>query len=257
MPPERRHASRYGISLEQGAVQLKVGLDVMPAQLVDASATGMAIRIDRHPGVYVGERVWLETQSGWIEACVNNVMNEGNSVRLGLTKLRQQPDLEGLDEAEGLETKPARSRMRRLLLGTALLVTLLFPFLRQLAQGKSVDARSIWHVISIQRSAEPEDWAQQSEQQLLYASISSLGPMALAVPDVAHALQLTATQQQEVYEILERTMRLQKNLAKSQPDNQAALEQLISHAQRQFLSLLTETQRQRFAALSSVSTTNS
>ncbi len=249
-PPE---AMREESPNEQ--VTLRVGLESSPAVLIDRSASRLSICTDKHPGVYVGEAVWVETSTGWVEARITNVVNEARGIRLDLERI-VKPDKQASVDEDAPEPRTDPAWIRRSMLAGGLLAGLVLPFISFGSNPKPPIVDSIQQVVRRFDDTPPLQWASQPDLQKLYEPVSKLGPMSLAVPEVSEALELTSIQQQEVLDILNRTMRLQQSLQKMQPANQHAVEQLIVHAQRQFLKLLTKSQRQRFTALMTKSTSH-
>src|SRR5262249_31178049 len=87
MSSDRRQATRLPTPEDRNEAILQVGDDSFPARLVDQSATGFAVLIASHPGVYEGEGVWLKADGVWTKARVARVTLESGGVRVGLTRV--------------------------------------------------------------------------------------------------------------------------------------------------------------------------
>src|SRR5688500_7685686 len=87
MREDRRKAWRFPVLEEHQMADMRVGDAALRVRLLDQSATGFMISVDKHPGVYAGEVVWLQTAAGWTEVRVVKVRQEVEGTRIGLERL--------------------------------------------------------------------------------------------------------------------------------------------------------------------------
>jgi hypothetical protein len=73
MGAEKRGAFRYPVPAKGQESVLRVGKKQMPVRVLDESAGGFAVLVDRHPGVGTDDVVRLCTESGWHEVRVVHV----------------------------------------------------------------------------------------------------------------------------------------------------------------------------------------
>lgn len=62
-----RRARRYNVPKDRQRCELKAKGSVWPAFLVNESASGCAVLIDRVDGLHIGEKVELHTDQGWLK----------------------------------------------------------------------------------------------------------------------------------------------------------------------------------------------
>jgi hypothetical protein len=252
MREERRRSWRFPVLEEQRAAELRVGDEALTVRLKDQSATGFLIECDRHPGVYAGENVWLQTSSGWTEVKVIKIRHEIDGTHIGLERLGdvnvEAPSSTGVIRGDALAHEaPHNSPWPTIIMIASLLGVMGFlawtAYQRYLAEhsgpGRSAAAISIEHQA-------------QHQHQKLQKSVQEFGVALLMMPQVVERLALSQDQQVELRRIFSQVAASEQQL---QPSGLAAdelakqLAALHQQATEQALDLLTPAQSQAWQAM--------
>jgi hypothetical protein len=105
---EQRKSFRCTTAIPRPGCEIMLGTTVLPARLLDESAGGFAVLVNRPPSVEVNQLAQLHTKGGWYNVCIVHVaevtprLDVGNAVateegpwfRLGIRRLGEavQPD---------------------------------------------------------------------------------------------------------------------------------------------------------------------
>jgi hypothetical protein len=100
---DRRQSQRFTSSEERSEAQLKVGDETIRARVLDESASGFALQVEQHPGVYEGEIVWLMASGCWTKARVARVKPADEGIEIGLSRIVETQEVE----------PPAKKKMTR------------------------------------------------------------------------------------------------------------------------------------------------
>jgi hypothetical protein len=71
--PERRQSFRCAVDDVRQQCALKVGAELLPAKLLEESAEGFGVLIDRPPAIEIGQNAELHTDGGWFSVRVMRV----------------------------------------------------------------------------------------------------------------------------------------------------------------------------------------
>jgi hypothetical protein len=258
MREDRRKARRFPVQENQQQATLRVGDVAIPARLVDQSATGFAIRLEEHPGVFPGEVVWLQTVAGWTEVRVVKTRHDVEGTHIGLERiadLASGPQEKGRILPEQLAQENPHHNpwpLLALVLGMVALLGFLgwtavqhhmadefTGILPQDAQA-APDPRP-----AAVRAIEHEATRRASE---LHKSIQEFGAAMLTLPEVVSHLNLTPEQQQQVAQIVQTAGQQeyqlrQAALAQGDRELDAKVQQLRQRASDAAMQVLEESQR--------------
>lgn len=258
MREDRRKARRFPVLDSQQQATLRVGDVAIAARLVDQSATGFAIRVEEHPGVFPGEVVWLQTVAGWTEVRVVKARHDVDGTHIGLERIA--------DLATGPQEKyriiPEQLTQENpchnpwpiliLVLGLAALLGFLawtaverhlpdeLTALLPQDPATAPDPRP-----AAVRAIEHEATRRASE---LHKSIQQFGAAMLTLPEVVEHLKLTTPQQQRLQQIVqaagqeEHTLR-QTALASGDRELDAKVQALRQRASDMAMQVLDDDQR--------------
>jgi len=89
----QRNSFRCPVTESRRRCELRIGAELLPARLVDESAGGFAVLVDRRPDLEIGQTVQLRTDSGWFDVQVRSAAEApspeeaSDCFRLGLQRL--------------------------------------------------------------------------------------------------------------------------------------------------------------------------
>jgi hypothetical protein len=253
MRDERRKAWRFPVLEEHRRAELRVGDASLAVRLVDQSATGFSIECDRHPGVYAGENVWLQTSSGWTEAKVIKIRHEIEVTRIGLERLADVdvnfPSSTGVIKADSLTHEtPYSSPWPTVIMVAALLGAMVF--LAWIAYDRH-GSQHFFELLSGNRSAKLADGAAISEdrslrkEEVLKRSVKEFGVALMAVPEMVERLGLSEEQLTRLRQIINETLAGGEQLRGSglaADELQSRLAALHEQATRRAIGLLSSEQ---------------
>jgi hypothetical protein len=261
MREDRRKARRFPVLGEQQQATLRVGDATFPARLIDQSATGFAIRMEEHPGVFPGEVVWLQTVAGWTEVRVVKARHEVDGTQIGLERiadLAAGPKPAASILADQLAQQDPRANVWPLFgLSVALLAVLCF--LAWTAIGR--------HVANLaavpeppQQTADPRPAAVRAIEREasrraseLHRSIQHYGAVMLTLPEVMEQLQFSPQQRQRLQEIVRSVMKQEDELLKTAPvgdhEVEAKIQRLRQTASEEAMKVLDTQQRKQWDAM--------
>lgn len=264
MREERRKARRFSVLGEQQAATLRVGDVSIPVRLVDQSATGFAIRLEEHPGVFPGEVVWLQTVVGWTEVRVMKVRHEVDGTQIGLQRiadLATGPKAVGRVITEQLtQDNPHHNPwpLLVLVLGLAGLLGFLIwtAAQRQMVDGLTSVLPSVADVMPDRRPAAVKAIEHEAARQSAawQNSLEQLGAAMLVSPEVMAYLKLDAKQQQRLQQLVQSATRSeaalrQQGLANGDRELDAKVQQLRQATMAAALEVLDETQQTQWQTM--------
>jgi hypothetical protein len=263
MREDRRKARRFPVLEQQQQATLRVGDVLVPARLVDQSATGFAIRLEEHPGVFPGEVVWLQTVAGWTEVRVVKARHEVDGTQIGLERiadLAAGPKEVGRILPEQLAQENPRNNpwpFVILVIGlTGLLAFLAWTaWQRHVPEGMPTMIQTPAHVPDPRpaavRAIEHEATRRAAE---LHKSIQQFGAAMLTLPEVVEHLKLTAPQQERLQQIVQAAMheehRLRQSaLASGDRELDTKVQLLRQSASDEAMQVLDDAQRQQWSVM--------
>jgi len=179
MTSDRRKAHRFTPPGGAPQVLLQVGDAALPGQLLDESATGLAIMVDMHPGVYEGETVWLTVGGSVNRVRVTRISREACGVRIGLQRIVDTAQPSPLPARRfHLWRMPSSPRVQ-VIIGLAAALTVGSVLLMHQARPQVVEANQ-------DGSAEEEPAANDA-----YEALRQLGPAVFLEKKVARVLALS------------------------------------------------------------------
>jgi hypothetical protein len=256
MREDRRRAWRFPVLEEHQMADMRVGDAALRVRLVDQSATGFMIAVDKHPGVYPGEVVWLQTSAGWTEVRVVKVRQEVDGTRIGLERLSDlatnTPSDIGVIKSDHLEQEGSKASPWPFVIMIVLLTGVL-GFLGWTVFVRKIDGEYVIVLNNAQpASADPRPAAVQGletaatrRQNELHQTMREFGAAMLTMPDVVKHLKLTAEQQKRLSVIITAALKTEKELRQSGDTDAAGAKLTLLHqeATAQAMSVLDERQR--------------
>jgi hypothetical protein len=264
MREDRRKARRFPVLADQQQATLRVGDVAIPARLVDQSATGFAIRVEEHPGVFPGEVVWLQTVAGWTEVRVVKARHDVDGTQIGLERIADlatgPKDVSRILPEQLAQENPrhnpwplvalvvALSGVLGFLAWTAIgrhmagdLSALLPQWEEQEHDPRPAAVRAIEHEAT-RRASELHKWIQHS------------GAIMLSLPEVMEHLKLSPAQRRRLQEIVEAAMKQEDavrkaGLANGDRELESKVQQLRQAASDEALKVLDEEQRGQWTAM--------
>jgi hypothetical protein len=94
----QRQSYRYPIPDGNNRGRLYISEVMYPISLLDESAGGFQVIIARGAPIFMGQVIVLQLHSGWFEAEVKRIDDEGEDHKIGLQRLRSIPDPNGDDD---------------------------------------------------------------------------------------------------------------------------------------------------------------
>jgi hypothetical protein len=264
MREDRRKSRRFPVLEQQQQATLRVGDVSIPARLVDQSATGFAVRVEEHPGVFPGEVVWLQTVAGWTEVRVVKARHDVDGTQIGLERIadlavgpQQVARLLSDQLAQENPNKPWP------LVGMILALGAVLGFLIWTAVGRHMHEELAASVLpqavnpaadlrpTAVRAIEREAARRAAE---LHKSIHEYGHVMLTLPEVMEELKLTLQQRQKLEEIMQAAIQgeeLLRNAAKAGGDRQleSKIQRLREVASEQAARILDAQQQRDFNSM--------
>jgi hypothetical protein len=231
-PADRRQSHRFPTPQDRDQATLQVGDDAYTVRMLDQSATGFAVLIEAHPGVYEGEAVWLKADGVWTKARVTRVSLESGGVKLGLLRV--------VEEGVAVEPKIAFQLWRmpknyRITLTIALALLLTIPCVLWLRQLRTSGADAADDALDVNTIAQLD----------AYQSIRKLGPAIFAHPEVVRCLRLSQPQLDRVRVIVLRGQQAMK-LARDTGATPEELRHVWRAAQEEARLVLTKAQQAKW-----------
>jgi hypothetical protein len=229
---DRRQSHRYPAPEDRRPATLQVGDDAYEVRLLDQSATGFAVLISAHPGVYEGETVWLKADGVWTKTRVARVNLESGGVKLGLLRVVEQADVPEPKVAFQLWRMPKSHRVTVLIALAAIITIACVLWLREFratvaaVEDDALDLNSI-------------------SQRDAYQSINQLGPLIFAHADVVRRLKLSQAQLDRVRGIARRGQQAMK-LARDAGDSAEEIRHIWRAAQEEARLVLTKPQQAKW-----------
>jgi hypothetical protein len=264
MREDRRKARRFPVQNGQQQATLRVGDVAIAARLVDQSATGFAIHVEEHPGVFPGEVVWLQTVAGWTEVRVVKARHDVDGTHIGLERiadLATGPQEKGRFIPEQLaQENPHHNPWPIYILVAGLTALLSFLIWTAVERHMAGDLTSLLpqHSQSAHhprpaavRAIEHEATRRASE---LHKSIQQFGAAMLTLPEVVEHLKLTTPQQQRLQQIVQTAGQEEHNLrqtalASGDRELDAKVQQLRQRASEMAVQILDDAQRGQWKAM--------
>ncbi len=232
MSSDRRQSHRFPAIEDRSQAALQVGDDSYPARLVDQSATGFAVLIDSHPGVYEGETVWLRADGVWTKSRVARVTLESKGVRVGLTRIVEETAAEEPAFSFQLWRMPKSHRVTAII---ALAVAVTVPCVWWLRHQ---------HVEASAEGGDPFD-LRLIDQSDAYQTIQRLGPSVFTRPEVVRHLGLTKSQFDLIRSIIARGEQT-RELARDTKAPPEEIRRLWRAAQEEARRVLTQPQQAKW-----------
>ncbi len=231
MTSDRRQSHRFPAPEDRSQAALQVGDDSYPARLVDQSASGFAVLVDAHPGVYEGESVWLRADGVWTKARVARVTLESKGVRVGLTRIVDEAAAEEPKLSLGFWRMPKSYRVTAIIALAVLVTATCVLWLRyQHAAGAATD-----NPFDL-KSIGPAD---------AYETIQRLGPTVFTRPEVVRHLGLTQSQFDLIRSIITRGEQ-NRELAREVNSPADELRRIWRSAQEEARRVLTKPQQDKW-----------
>lgn len=263
MREDRRKARRFPVLGEQQQATLRVGDVAIAVRLVDQSATGFAIRLEEHPGVFPGEVVWLQTVAGWTEVRVMKVRHEVDGTQIGLQRiadLASGPKEVGRVIPDQLAQDNPHHNPWPLLLLVLGLASLLGFLAWTAIQMHMVDVTSVLPSSAEQapdsRPAAVKAIEHEAARRAveLRNSIQQLGAVMLTSPEVVSYLKIDPKQQERLQQIVATATRSETSLrqqgrANGDRELDAKIQQLRQATLDAAMEVLDESQRKQWKAM--------
>jgi len=185
----QRQSYRVPIPSGNNRGRLYIAESMYPISLLDESAGGFQVTIAQAAPIFMGQVIVLQLHSGWFEAEVKRIDEEGDEHRIGLQRLRSIPNPHGEedDSAPG-SWIPSYSQIT-LVTGVglaAMIGTLLFAnpdLIASWIEGRKVDPK---------RTGIAVEYAEKVPDQLTTRVLSNLN--SLITPKVIESLKLSGDQ---------------------------------------------------------------
>lgn len=248
MDKERRTSVRCAVQSDEEAAILRTERSDFMVRLVEKSAGGYGLVIERDLDLEVGQTVSLATSGGCCEAKVVHVAHDGEETRLGLQNIRDLSHLPG--GSNWLTRKLAvawKSKYARIQLAIVLLLGL-----GVFIWGSTLPKEDDSAAASTPVSNTSLEAAKRKNRKL---ALDHLRLGGLTKGNVITDLDLTPKQRTEIDGILSETAAAMAIVYDEQSDgneDQALADvalQLVFFAGRQIEEVLTEQQRSRWAAV--------
>lgn len=223
---------------------LRVADDRIEGRLVDRSPQGYGVMTDRHPGVYEGERLWVQTQSGWKPAKVRYVVPLGGGARIGLAV----EDLQRNEPAEGALDAPVAApvKRRKLVSGPVREIAFCVAMALALSAGTVVASGKplsngvlAWVASSQAADAVADSWFVNDAHR---KAAQVWGSLIFLTPEVDGLLQLNPRQRVRITEIAAACANRARE-AGIQADEVSGMQ---AEAHTEALAVLSEAQRERW-----------
>ena len=255
MDQERRASFRCAVQTDEEAAILRTDRADHMVRLVEKSAGGYGIILEKHLDVEVGQIFSLATSGGCCEAKVVHVQHDDEETRIGLQNIRDLKYLPGGSNwltrrlASVFSSKYARLHLAMI----ALLCLGFFIWGSSWSSNPLHKGRKTPAATETEGSGKPTtNPAQKNDRELTLAHLNVDG---LTKGKVVAELELSAQQQSQIRGILDETAAALALVYEDRPNAGSRAEpadvalQLIFFASRQIEGLLTDEQRARWNKL--------
>ncbi len=262
MTDDRRKSWRFPVLPEHEEAELRIGEAALQVRLVDQSATGYSIDCDQHPGVYIGEKVWLQTATGWTEVKVIKIRHETDMTRIGLERIAEavleRPSDVGVIKSDDMTHDTPYGfpwpTVIMLLALAGVMVYLAWTVLSKPAGAQVNKQQSspdrVWQGESAAVRAMAAEAARRDAR--LQHALHEFGVAFLAIPDVVAHLQLSPSQTGRLETIISSAMTREQSLRReggSPPQLALALAALHKQASEEALAVLDASQLVRWQSM--------
>lgn len=237
----RRQAHRFPTPPKRSDAVLKVGDDSIAVRVLDESATGFALQIDQHPGVYEGEIVWLHSGACWTKVRVVRIHADSAGVSLGVIRVTEAPD--AADPAKKLAARywrmPKNNRVPVIIALAVLLTLTLVPLLR------------VWQLGATTPPITSDETAREAGglgQEAFHAWVRDAGPAVFLAADIAGVLGLSERQIERIQRIAGRSQQAVA-LAKDTGASLVEVRQMLLDAQNEARQVLNAHQQAKWEEL--------
>jgi hypothetical protein len=241
MSTNRRQAHRFPSPPERSEAVLKVGDDSIAVCLLDESATGFALQVDQHPGVYEGEVVWLHEGACWTKVRVVHIHADSAGVQLGVTRVVDTPEVADPAEKPAFRfwRMPKNNRVPVIIALAVLLTLTLVPMLRVWQMGRKASPVG---------EDEVSNAAAGRGQKEFHAWVRDMGPAVFVAPEIVGVLALSERQIERIQRITHRTQQAVA-LAKDTGATPLEIRHLRLDAQNEARRVLNASQRAKWEEL--------
>jgi hypothetical protein len=236
---ERRQSQRYPEpAARAGATLRSRRFGDIPAALINESAGGFLIEVERDLRFRIGAEMKLRTRDGWQDVRVAHRQSEHGRTRIGLQRMGEDKNVKVALRPSHLlyrlsvsHIDPSRAVVPCVNLALASLLVLLLvvgPFGR-VDPTEAIGEVSVGMPAGLgRRHTSPEDRA-QTRRAVLEAKMNALESL-VSSPDVRAALEMTESQGKEIQEILRKCRQSLSDPEMSQSDKLAMVEQAYIEA---------------------------
>ena len=241
---DTRQLNRGSVSPCESPIVLRVADERIEGRLVDRSPQGYGVTTDRHPAVYEGERLWVQTQSGWKPAKVRYVVPLGGGARIGLAV----EDLQRNEPEEGASSVPDAPpvKQRRVVSGPVREIACCVAMALALSAGAFLTSGKplsngilTWVATSQGADAVADSWFINDAHR---KAAQAWGSLIFLTPEVDGLLQLNPRQRVRITEIAAACANHARE-AGIQADEVCGMQ---AEAHTEALAVLSESQRERW-----------